>query len=287
MGTTIEFTVKKAQDGARLREFLRRSCGVSATLLTALKREVHGIEINGAHARVIETVREGDVVTITLPEDKNDIPPVDMPIEVLYEDEHAIVYNKPPLTATHPVHGHQGNTLANAAAFYAESKGEHYAFRAINRLDRDTSGALLAAKNAFAAPLLVQSVGKVYVGVCEGIVTGSGVIDAPIRIKEGHTIERETGEGGVYAVTHFEAISTNGEHTLLRFTLETGRTHQIRVHMSSIGHPLAGDDMYGGSLDKVTRQALHCAEISFEHPVTRERITVTSPLPKEWKGVLI
>ena len=285
MGIKVNFTVGDG-DGGRLREFLRRKCGVTASLLTQLKRVERGITVNGEHARVIDTIAAGDTVTITLPDDNNEIPPVKLPIEVLYEDEHVIVYNKPPFMPAHPVHGHQGDTLANAAAYYAKTRGESYSFRAVNRLDRDTSGALLAAKNAYAAPLLQGSVGKVYVGVCEGILEGSGTIDAPIRLKEGHTIERQTGEGGQPAVTHYEAVASGGGHTLLRFTLETGRTHQIRVHMASIGHSLAGDDMYGGSRAHIKRQALHCSEISFDHPISRERLTVKAPIPDEFFELL-
>ncbi len=150
----------------------------------------------------------------------------------------------------------------------------------------DTSGALLAAKNAYAAALLPKSVSKVYVGVCEGIIKTKGTVDKPIRLKEGHTIERETGEGGVRAVTHYEPLLSGNGHTLLRFTLETGRTHQIRVHMSSIGNPLAGDDLYGGSRALIGRQALHCAEVSFVRPISNEEITVKAPLPEEFERLV-
>lgn len=286
MGITIKFIVKEEYDGARLREFLRRTCSVSASILTQLKRRERGIEINGVHARVVEKIKAGDVVSITLPDEKNEIPPVCLPIKILYEDEHVIAYDKPPFMAAHPVHGHQGDTLANAAAFYALSKGESYAFHAINRLDRDTSGVLLAAKNGYSAPLLAKTAKKVYIGVCEGLVSGSGTINAPIRLKEGHTIERETGEGGVPAVTHYRALKFGNGHTLLSFTLETGRTHQIRVHMASIGHPLAGDDMYGGSRELIDRQALHCAEMTFVHPITGECVTIGSPLPSGFEGLI-
>ena len=286
MGVTIKFPVAQEYGGMRLREYLRRKCGVSASLLTALKQTAHGIEINGVHARVVDHIKPGDDVAITLPDDESDIPPVPIPVAVLYEDEHAIVFDKPPRLTVHPVRGHQGDTLANAAAFYAARRGEQYAFRAVNRLDRDTSGALLAAKNAYAAALLPKSVSKVYVGVCEGIIKTKGTVDKPIRLKEGHTIERETGEGGVRAFTHYEPLLSGNGHTLLRFTLETGRTHQIRVHMSSIGNPLAGDDLYGGSRALIGRQALHCAEVSFVRPVSNEEITVKAPLPEEFERLV-
>ena len=285
MGTEIKFTAGD-DHGGDLKTFLRRRCGVSASLLAQLKREERGLLINGVHARSVDSVSCGDVVTITLPDDKSDIPPVDIPVTVLFEDEHIIAFDKPPFLTAHPVRGHQGDTLANAAAFHAMKRGESYSFRAVNRLDRDTSGVLLCAKNAYCAYALPKTVKKVYVGICEGVVTSPGTIDAPIRVKEGHTIERETGEGGVPAVTHYTPIKTANGHTLLRFDLETGRTHQIRVHMASIGHRLAGDDMYGGSRALIDRQALHCAEMTFIHPVTKEKIKIISPLPKEFNEVL-
>lgn len=284
MGTAINFTV--AKDGQTVRDFLRRDCHVTASLLTQLKREEHGIETNGRKLRSIDELRAGDIVTITLPDDTSDIPPVDIPVEILYEDTHVVVYNKPPLLTTHPVRGHQGDTLANAAAYYLQSKGENCAFRAINRLDRDTSGTLLTAKNAYAAALLPKSAEKEYVGVCEGVLDEKLTIDKPIRLKEGHTIERETGEGGQRAVTHAEPIASGSGHTLVRFRLETGRTHQIRVHMASIGHPLAGDDLYGGSRALISRQALHCAKISFTKVTSDETICVEAPLPTEFMKLI-
>lgn len=280
MGTAINFTV--TSDGRSVKDFLRCECHVSSSLLTALKREEHGIERNRQRLRSIDILNAGDVVTITLPDDESDIPPVDIPIKILYEDAHTIVYDKPSFLTTHPVRGHQGDTLANAAAHYFQSKGEFCAFRAINRLDRDTSGTLLAAKNAYAAALLPKSVQKEYVGVCEGVLKEKITIDKPIRIKEGHTIERETGEGGQRAVTHAEPIVAGSGHTLVKFILETGRTHQIRVHMASIGHPLAGDDLYGGSREFISRQALHCAKISFTKVLSNEMMCVESPLPIEF-----
>ena len=286
MGIKIKFTVDRDYDGKQVKEFLRRKCRVSATLLTQLKLVENGITNNGSHTRSVDFVKEGDEVVITLPDDRNEIIPVNLPIEILYEDEHVIVFNKAPFMAVHPVHGHIDDTLANAVAYYAQTKGEVWTFRAINRLDRDTSGVLLSAKNAYSAAMLPKSVKKKYIAVCEGNVEKGGTVDAPIRFKEGHTIQREVGEGGVRAVTHFKPIKWGNGHTLVEFELETGRTHQIRVHMSHLGHPLAGDDMYGGSLEFIERQALHCGEISFLHPITGEIMSIVSPLPKEFEGIL-
>ena len=286
MSIKIKFIVPQEYDGRLVKEYLRGKCMVSATLLTQLKRIENGITNNGNHTRVIDKVQVNDIVEISLPEDRNDIEPVDIPINVLFEDEHVIVIDKEPYRAVHPVHGHIDDTLANACAYYAGQKGETWTFRAVNRLDRDTSGVVLIAKNAYSAPILTSTVKKKYIAVCEGIIDIGGTVNKPIRLKEGHSIQRETGEGGVYAVTHYNPIQTGNNHTLTEFELETGRTHQIRVHMASIMHPLAGDDMYGGSLQYIKRQALHCTKISFKHPVTKETLVIQSPPPAEFYNVL-
>ncbi len=286
MSIKIKFIVPQEYDGRLVKEYLRGKCMVSATLLTQLKRIENGITNNGNHTRVIDKVQVNDIVEISLPEDRNDIEPVDIPINVLFEDEHVIVIDKEPYRAVHPVHGHIDDTLANACAYYAGQKGETWTFRAVNRLDRDTSGAVLIAKNMYSAPILSSTAKKKYIAVCEGRIEYAGTVNLPIRFKQGHTIQREAGEGGVSAVTHYFPIKYGNGHTLTEFELETGRTHQIRVHMSSIGHPLAGDDMYGGSLDRISRQALHCVSVSFIHPITLEYMTVESPLPREFTEIV-
>ncbi len=287
MGTKINFKVNEDYDKKLVKEFLRRKCEVSSTLLRQLKLIDNGITRNGEHIRAVDTVNVGDEIVITLPEEKNDTTPVNLPINILYEDEHIIIFDKAPFMAVHPVHGHIDDTLANAAAYYAKTHGELWTFRAINRLDRDTSGTLLAAKNAYAAARLPKTVKKKYIAVCEGTIENGGTVDAPIRLKEGHSIQREVGEGGVRAVTHYKPIEWGNNHTLVEFDLETGRTHQIRVHMSYLGYPLAGDDMYGGSRALINRQALHCGEVSFIHPITNEFMRVESQLPKEFTHILL
>ena len=286
MGTRLKFIVPESCNGKLLRDFLRTECEVTSTLLKSLKQADNGIMLNNERVTVIVRIHTGDNIELNLHEDTPDIKPVELPFKILYEDEHLLVAEKPPFMAVHPVHGHIDDTLANACAYHAEQMGEKWVFRAVNRLDRDTSGAVLIAKNAYSAPILTQSAKKKYIAVCEGIIEESGTVDKPIRLKEGHTIERETGEGGVYAVTHYKPIEISNGHTLAEFELETGRTHQIRVHMASIGHPLAGDDMYGGSLKYISRQALHCTQISFKHPVTKEAMIIQSDLPTEFYSIL-
>lgn len=283
----LNFTVPKEYNDTQAKWFLRNYCNISVRLLTALKLTPLGISRNGSLLRVIDNVYTGDVIRVKLPEDNNKIIPVETDLDICYEDEHILVVNKPPFMPVHPTHNHIDDTLANGVAFYLQSKGCTSCFRAINRIDRDTTGLVLLAKHSYAAANLVKNVKKVYSAVCQGIITEPGTVNANISLLEGHTIQRVAGTAdGVHAVTHYKPLIIGNNHTLLEFNLETGRTHQIRVHMSYIGHPLAGDDMYGGSLEYINRQALHCKTITFIHPVTHKSVTVTTPLPKDMEQVI-
>lgn len=283
----LKFTVPAQYDNTQAKWFLRNYCNISVRLITALKLVPLGISRNGELLRVIDTVFENDIIQIKLPEDNNEIEPVDIPLDICYEDDHIMVLNKPPYMPVHPTHGHIDDTLANGVAFYLNNKNESFSFRAINRIDRDTTGLVLVAKHSYAASNLVKNVQKKYVAVCEGEILNSGTIDAKISLLPGHTIQRTAGTSdGVTAITHYNPILIKNGHTLVEFNLETGRTHQIRVHMSHISHPLAGDDMYGGSLEYIKRQALHCKTITFLHPVTHKEITVTTDLPEDMQNII-
>ncbi|MBQ9902450.1 MAG: RluA family pseudouridine synthase [Clostridia bacterium] len=287
----LSFSVSQEYDGISVYNFLRAKCGVSYRLIKKLKRVPLGITANGQHIRTIDSLSGGDRVTLRIPEDDNPTVPVELPVDIVYEDGHIAVLNKPYGMPVHPAREHVADTLANAFSAHLLANGEpNAAFRVINRLDRDTSGLVLTAKNSHAASLLHGHTDKVYYAICQGTLTGSGTIDAPIRIMEGHGIQREVGEGGVRAVTHWKAVRNmslfagNGSRydlTLLEIHLETGRTHQIRVHFTSLGMPLAGDDMYGGSRDLICRQALHCGQIDFNHPMTGEHMHFSVPLPED------
>ncbi len=277
----MKFTVPEGYEGISAKSFLRRNCCVSARLLARLKRTENGILKNGSPIIVTEILRAGDVIELADISEENSMTPVDLPIEIVYEDDCFIACNKPFGMPVHPTHEHQLDTLANAVAFYAKSRGESYPFRAVNRIDRDTTGLVLCAKNKYAAFAVGSSVKKIYTALCEGILTTDGTIDRPIALLPGHNIQRTTAEKGSRAVTHYKVIKTENDHTLIDCYLETGRTHQIRVHFSSIGHPLAGDDMYGGSKKYFDTQCLHCREISFIHPVT-QKYTVISCKNEDW-----
>ena len=287
MSTVLHFTVPKDFDATMAKVFLRSYCNISAGMLTSLKKTDNGISRNGILLRAIDKVFTDDIVTLKFPEDKNNIVPVQMPLVIRYEDEHLLVIDKPSHMPVHPTHNHQYDTLANAVSFYLHSKNENSAFRALNRIDSDTTGLVLIAKNRYCAYSLAKNFDKRYVAICEGILTSSGTVNADIALLEGHTIQRTAGTGnGISAVTHYQPLLCTQKYSLVDFRLETGRTHQIRVHMAHIGFPLVGDDMYGGSLDAIQRQALHCRQISFLHPVTHKTITVTSPLPEDMLSVL-
>ena len=283
---TIEYIVPVECDGLDTKTFLRRHCGISARTLSKLKRTNMGISRNNELLKTTHILHTGDVVVLAMPDDKNEIKPIKGELDILFEDEYIIVVNKPPLMPVHPTKIHQEDTLANIISYYMNSKGESYTFRAINRLDRDTSGCVLIAKDRVCAHSLPDSVQKEYVAVCEGEIESSGTIDRPIKVMDGRSIQRIVCDDGQRAVTHYYPIEYKNGHTLTKFILETGRTHQIRCHMSSIGHPLCGDDMYGGLLKHISRQALHCYKITFSHPITSEYIEVVADLPSDICSVI-
>lgn len=256
-----------------LEQFLRQHKGVSHRMLTRLKRIDHGICCNGKPIRTIDTVQVGDKIVLSEPIQESHFPPSDRVVPILAERASYILYDKPPDMPVHPSHGHYDDTLANvfAAAF------PELPFRAVYRLDRDTSGICLIAKSAYAAKQLQHHLQKRYCALVCGIITTAGTIDAPIARTADSVITRHVSPEGKPAVTHYQPLGNNGTYTLLELWLETGRTHQIRVHMAHLGHPLAGDSLYGGDCTQFQRHMLHCTSLTFTEPDTGERITVESP----------
>lgn len=282
----IIFTVPPECDNMNANVFLKKHCKVSARMITRLKREKDGIIRDGKILRTIDNVFAGDKVILNLPATENNIVPVQGELDIAYEDDYVIVINKPYNMPVHPTKIHQEDTLANILVYLQQQKGESYTFRAINRLDKDTSGLVVIAKDRYCASVLPKTLEKVYVAICEGIIEGSGTIDKPIDLLPGHTIQRAIMENGERSVTHYKAVKSTNNHTLLEIKLETGRTHQIRCHFSGIGYPLAGDDMYGGNLEYINRQALHCKKVTFEHPITGKKVEVTSKIPDDMMNIL-
>ena len=273
----------KADKECRLSEFLREK-GVSRSLVCTLKQHEGAISVNGQSVHTDYHLKAGDMITLTEPKetDSGIIKTAEPKVPVLYEDGEVIVFDKPPLMPCHPSVKHIDDTLANYCAYITDGA----VFRCINRLDRDTSGCCLVAKSRYCAGIIGKSIKKRYIALAQGAVNDKGVIEKPIRRKGESIIERECADDGQYAKTLYKTIARNDKYSLCEVTLETGRTHQIRVHFSYIGHPLAGDDMYGGSPHEISRQALHCASLEFITPDGGKRITVTSPLPEDIRRLI-
>ncbi len=280
------YVVPQEYHGEMLQTFLRRACGLSYRMVVKLKRVEGGMTVDGKPWRSIDRVDAGQQVVLRMPTDAVRIEGADMPLSIPYEDEYILMIDKPPYLAVHPSAGKPEPTLANAVVGYFERKGTPLSFRPVNRLDRNTSGLLMAAKSPHIAFAMAQKPQKVYYAIVLGELQGEGTVDQPIRVKEGCTITREVGEGGKDSVTHWRALATDGEITLVRVVLETGRTHQIRVHMAWLGHPLAGDTMYGTDETVLPRHGLHCAHTMFTHPVTGQEVRVTSPIPEDMRSLL-
>jgi len=277
---SISYTIPSDADGQTVQAYLRQRVGMSWRMVVKLKRVENGILLDGVHVRTIDPVHTGQTLTVTMPADAVRIEPIAMPLHVVYEDDDLLVIDKPPFLAVHPSGGKTDPTLANGVVAYFESQGKPLSFRPLSRLDRNTSGLLIAAKNPHATFALGGKIHKEYIAVVCGELRGEGVIDQPIRIKEGCTITREVGDGGKPSVTCWRSLGTNGRLSVLSVVILTGRTHQIRVHMSWLGHPLIGDTMYGTD-ETLDRHALHCISVAFDHPISGVPLRLCAPLPQD------
>lgn len=258
----LEYAVPPDWAGLTVREFARK-LGLSAGFLTQQRKLEDGILLNGAHARTVDVLAMGDGLAFTFPDEEMPYPAEPMELTILYEDEDYLLVDKPAGMPIHPSPGHDRDSLLNAVAYHYRQTGQSHRFRPLYRLDRDTSGVLVLGKHR--AAVCAAKAEKLYFAVCEGNLSGDGVIDLPIGLRPGSRIQRECGHGD-RAVTHWRSLGNFQGHTLLALWLETGRTHQIRVHLAHMGHPLAGDDLYGGGLGKITRQALHCGLLALSCP---------------------
>ncbi len=287
MKETLSFVVDESYNGKKAGVFLRVVCGLSARTLAVLKRNPGSITRSGEVLRTVDILNKGDVIEINLPQENNSILPIEGKLDILYEDAYLLIVNKPPSTPVHPVKKHQEDTLANFVAYKYSGEGEGFVFRAVNRLDSDTSGAVIIARNRHIASIMQKSeVEKHYIAICHGAVYEPDTINLPMGLREDSKIVRCVTPSGKSAVTHYNPIVTYEDRTMLDINLETGRTHQIRCHMSHIGHPLIGDDLYGGNLDEISRQALHCHTVSFTHPISGKRIDVVAPLPEDMSSLI-
>lgn len=282
----IEFVIDESYNEKKVNVYLRTCAKFSARLVNSLKRAENGITLNGEHTRTVDILHTGDILAVNIPEDSSEIEPIEYPLDIVYEDDDILLINKPAGLAMHPTHNHQGDTLANAVAAYFRNKNKNVTFRAVGRLDKGTSGLVLVALNKFAASKLSGNFNKIYYAVAGGEYHGSGTVDKPIYRPDPMKTLRAVGETGDAAVTHWESLITDGKHTLLRIRLETGRTHQIRVHFASMGTPLCGDDMYGSTDNRILRAALHCGEIDFIHPVTNDKMHFEVPYPEDFAAII-
>ena len=270
---SIKITINAKKKKKKLGDVLTRR-GVSRRLITRLKRTENGITRNGELIRTIDIVHSGDEIVLCEQDEKLLEPNCELDVEILYEDDQLIVFNKPPFMPVHPSIKHQGDTLGNFFAYHCPG----LTFRPVNRLDRDTSGCVIVAKNQYAAKALQRSYQKVYYAICHGVFENTeGTVSAPIAREKESIIKRCVRADGQAAATHYKVLEQREKYALIEFHLENGRTHQIRVHMAHIGHPIAGDDMYGGSREDYARQALHCGQVTFVHPTSGEQITVNAP----------
>lgn len=289
----LSYTIKSNEHFDNIKEVLKTKFEISDRLLLKLKKN-NLIFLNNTVANIKSPVNSHDVVEISLdyPEDNTNIIPVKMDLKIIFEDDWLLVLNKPAGYPIHPSMQHYEDSISNGVRYYFDSIGLRKKIRPVNRLDKDTSGLVIFAKNEYVQECLVRQMKsgvlkKEYIAICEGILPrAKGTINAPIARKENSIIERCIDESGDVAITHYDVLKSNDSMSVVHLILETGRTHQIRVHMAHIGNPIIGDTLYGHSSKLINRQALHSNKISFIHPITKEQINLTAPLFDDMKTII-
>ena len=294
MNRNIDYIIDEDSAGLRVEQFLRRK-RYSGQNLSEIKRMPKSILVNGVHYYMRQELSKGDHLQVRICETQNSekIPPTKLPLDIIYEDEDLLVLNKPAGMPIHPSLNNYTNSMANALAYYFQSQGKPFIFRCCNRLDRDTSGLTIVSKHLVSGSILsdmtkYREVHREYLAIARGSVTPSeGTIQAPLGRKEGTIIERTVDwEHGEDAVTHYKVVKEANGHSLVSLRLETGRTHQIRIHMKYLGYPLIGDYLYNPDMEYMTRQALHSHHMEFTHPITGEHMSLTAPLPEDMARVM-
>ena len=294
MNRNIDYIIDEDSAGLRVEQFLRRK-RYSGQNLSEIKRMPKSILVNGVHYYMRQELSKGDHLQVRICETKNSekIPPTNLPLDIIYEDEDILVLNKPAGMPIHPSLNNYTNSMANALAYYFQSQGKPFIFRCCNRLDRDTSGLTIVSKHLVSGSILsdmtkYREVHREYLAITRGSVTPSeGTIQAPLGRKEGTIIERTVDwEHGEDAVTHYKVVKEANGHSLVSLRLETGRTQQIRIHMKYLGYPLIGDYLYNPDMEYMTRQALHSHHMEFTHPITGEHMSFTAPLPEDMARVI-
>ena len=280
-----------------VKEVIKSYYNVSDRLLTKLKKNKH-ILLNNSFSNINSIIKLGDEIQINLDfeEESSNIIPTQMALDILFEDDSLIIINKSSNMAIHPSILHFENSLSNGLKYYFNSKNIKKKIRPVNRLDKDTSGIVVFAKNEYIQESLIKQMKshdfkKEYYAILEGFIENKKQkIIAPISRKQNSIIEREVSEKGDFAVTHLELIKNfeynNTKLAFVKFILETGRTHQIRVHSKYINHPILGDSLYGNSSILISRQALHAYKIDFIHPITKKNMEIIAPIPDDIKRIL-
>ena len=291
----MDIRIDADKSGKCVLDILRGELKFSSTLITFLKNRSDGILVNGEHATVRRSLVEGDVLSLNYEDAESDqnegIQPVDLPLEIVYSDRDILIVNKPPYMPTHPSHDHQRDTLANAVAYHFKNLKTPFVFRAINRLDSQTSGLVLLVRNKVSAQHLSDDmvkghIRKHYFTVLHGKVTDTeGKIDLPIRRMDQSKMKREVGEGGARAITRFRSLVANDMYSAVIASPITGRTHQLRVHFSHLGHCLCGDTLYGYPCEYIERQALHAVHLEFTHPSSGRLMSVSAPIPEDIRAL--
>ncbi|MGD6975440.1 RluA family pseudouridine synthase [Bacillus altitudinis] len=288
-GHTLSLKVGEQQNGISLSQFLKDEVSASKPIIH-FWMEHQKVRLNQKPAHHAAKVSTGDQIIIDLFEtEESDVTPEYGELEVLFEDEHLLVVQKPAGRPTHANEKGQTGTLANLVAFHFQANGEEKRVRHIHRLDQDTSGTVIFAKHRLAHAVLDQmlskkAINRTYLAIAQGLFKKKkGTIQAAIGRDKHHAVRRRVSPTGQSAKTHYEVLNLNKrlQMTAVKLQLETGRTHQIRVHLSSLGHPLAGDTLYGGKRDLINRCALHAKQVDMNHPFTGEKLTIEAPLPPD------
>ena len=289
----LKYTIKENEHFDNLKEVLKIKFEISDKLLIKLKKK-NLIFLNNSIANIKSPVNSNDIVEISFDydEDNTNVVPTKMDLKIIFEDEFLLVLNKPAGYPVHPSMLHFKDSISNGVRYYFDSIGLHKKIRPVNRLDKDTSGLVIFAKNEYVQECLVRQMknnqfSKEYIAICEGVLpNNSGTINAPIARKEGSIIERCIDDSGDVAITHYSVLKSCDKFSVVHFVLETGRTHQIRVHSAHIGHPIIGDTLYGHHSNLINRQALHSYKASFIHPITKKKLELIAPLHDDMRKIL-
>ena len=292
MKRTFTYQITEADAGKTVGTFLLEH-EYTPTCIKFLKKAAGLITVNGKWEFVNKQLKENDVLeTVFLDEESSEnVPSVEMPLDIVYEDEDILVLNKMANLPIHPTKGYEYTNLANGVVYYYEKQGIPFVFRSVNRIDKDTTGLVIIAKNMLSGSILGESmrnrgIHRTYLAVTEGELPEKGTIDLPIGRREGSAVERCIDENGAKAVTHYERLKYKNGHSLAKVSLETGKTHQIRLHMRAIGHPLPADVLYNPNFQVIRRHALHSWKLEFEHPITKEKMYFEQELPEDMKKIL-